>query len=351
LVLIKEHIRGDNQKIETSHMLPPAERVKEFCHLFSTIEEEVGRVIVGQRTVVRKVLTAFFASGHVLLEGVPGLGKTLMVKSLSQALGFGFKRIQFTPDLMPSDIVGTQVLTEGNGGRLFEFKRGPIFANIVLADEVNRATPKTQSALLEAMEEHQVSVFGETYQLEPPFFVLATQNPIEIEGTYPLPEAQLDRFFFKLIVHPPTSVELTEILARTTTDAHYLIEPVLPASRAQALVEEIKALVRQVLLAPPLSSYIARLIAAATPGDEQAAIPEVAQYLRYGPGPRGAQAMTLGAKVNALLDGRGNVSFEDIADVALPALRHRCLLNFQAEAENINADQILTVLLKKVSKR
>jgi MoxR-like ATPase len=273
------------------------------------------------------------------------------VKSLSQALGLDFKRIQFTPDLMPSDIVGTQVLAEGQGGRHFEFKRGPIFANIVLADEVNRATPKTQSALLEAMEEHQVSIFGETYLLEPPFFVLATQNPIEIEGTYPLPEAQLDRFLFKLIVRSPNSVELTEILARTTAEVQYHIKPVLPVSRAQDLVEEMKTLVRQVLLAPPLSSYIARLIAAATPGDDQTALTEVTQYFRYGPGPRGAQAITLGAKVNALLDGRVNVSFEDISDVALPALRHRCLLNFQAEAENVTADQILTGLLKKVVKR
>jgi len=332
-------------------MIPPEERVKEFRRLFTAIEEEVGRVIVGHRAVVRKVLTAFFAGGHVLLEGVPGLGKTLMVKSLGQALGLSFKRIQFTPDLMPSDIVGTQVLSEGAGERHFEFKRGPVFANIVLADEVNRATPKTQSAVLEAMEEQQVTVFGETYRLESPFFVLATQNPIEIEGTYPLPEAQLDRFLFKLIVRSPSSVELSEILARTTADMRYQIRPMLLADQAQALVEEMKTLVRQVLLAPPLSSYVARLIAAATPGDDQSPVPEVTQYFRYGPGPRGAQAITLGAKVNALLDGRVNVSFDDITDVTLPALRHRCLLNFQAEAENVGADQILAVLLKKVAKR
>ena len=332
-------------------MIPPEERVKEFRRLFTAIEEEVGRVIVGHRDVVRKVLTAFFAGGHVLLEGVPGLGKTLMVKSLGQALGLSFKRIQFTPDLMPSDIVGTQVLSEGAGERHFEFKRGPVFANIVLADEVNRATPKTQSAVLEAMEEQQVTVFGETYRLESPFFVLATQNPIEIEGTYPLPEAQLDRFLFKLIVRSPSSVELSEILARTTADMRYQIRPMLLADQAQALVEEMKTLVRQVLLAPPLSSYVARLIAAATPGDDQSPMPEVTQYFRYGPGPRGAQAITLGAKVNALLDGRVNVSFDDITDVTLPALRHRCLLNFQAEAENVGADQILAMLLKKVAKR
>ena len=331
-------------------MTPPEERIKEFRRLFAAIEEEVSRVIVGHRDAVRKVLTAFFAGGHVLIEGVPGLGKTLMVKSLSQALGLSFKRIQFTPDLMPSDIVGTQVLADG-GARHFEFKRGPVFANIVLADEINRATPKTQSALLEAMEEHQVSVFGETHNLDFPFFVLATQNPIEIEGTYPLPEAQLDRFLFKLIVHPPTSVELTEILARTTTGTRYQIKQILPSDRAQMVVEEMSALVREVLLAPPLGAYVARLIAAATPGSDQAVVPEVTQYFRFGPGPRGAQAITLGAKVNALLDGRVNVSFDDLADVTLPALRHRCLLNFQAEAENVTADHIVGMILQKVARK
>lgn len=332
-------------------MALPEEQIKEFVQVFRSIEEEVGRVIVGQRDIVRKVLTSFFAGGHVLLEGAPGLGKTLMVKTLSSALGMNFKRIQFTPDLMPSDIVGTQILADGSGGRHFEFRQGPIFANVVLADEVNRATPKTQSALLEAMEEHQVSVFGETYKLESPFFVLATQNPIEIEGTYPLPEAQLDRFLFKLLVRPPTAVELTEILARTTAESRYEAKTILPISRSREIVEKMKLLVRQVILAPPLSAYIARLITAATPGDEQGAIPEATQYLRYGPGPRGAQALTLGAKVNALLDQRANVSTEDITDIVFPALRHRCLLNFQAEAENITADQILSKVVRTVSKR
>ena len=328
----------------------PEEQIKEFARVFHSIEDEVGRVIVGQRDIVRKVLTSFFAGGHVLLEGAPGLGKTLMVKTLSIALGMQFKRIQFTPDLMPSDIVGTQILSDGIEGRHFEFKKGPIFAHIVLADEVNRATPKTQSALLEAMEEHQVSVFGETHKLESPFFVLATQNPIEIEGTYPLPEAQLDRFLFKLLVRPPNAVELMEILARTTTESFYETRAILSPNSTQSIVHEMKLLVRQVLLAPPLSSYIARLITATTPGDEQG-IPEATQYFRYGPGPRGAQALTLGAKVHALLDGRANVSFDDIVDTVLPALRHRCLLNFQAEAENITADQILSTVLKIVSKR
>ena len=324
------------------------DRIQRFCQLFSSLEEEVGRVIVGNREIVRKVLTAFFAGGHVLLESAPGLGKTLLMKSLSQAVTLGAKRIQFTPDLMPSDIVGTEVLSESDGERYFEFKPGPVFTHIVLADEVNRATPKTQSAILEAMEEHQVSVFGQTHRLPPPFFVMATQNPIEIEGTYPLPEAQLDRFLFKLIIHSPNTLELTEILNRTTTEQHYEVRALLDSEeQAAAQVEQLKGLVREVLLAPPLNHYIARLIASATPGNAEA-LPEINQYLRYGPSPRGAQAITLGAKVNALLDKRVNVSYEDIADVALPALRHRCLLNFQAEAEGIHADSLVEMLLQKV---
>lgn len=327
------------------------ERIEAFRQLFRNLEEEVGRVIVGNREVVRKVITAFFAGGHVLLESVPGLGKTLMMKSLSQAVGLGAKRIQFTPDLMPSDIVGTEVLSEEAGQRQFDFKPGPVFTHIVLADEINRATPKTQSAILEAMEEHQVSVFGQTHHLPPPFFVMATQNPVEIEGTYPLPEAQLDRFLFKLIIYSPTALELTEILNRTTTDKHYEIREILPSQEAAAIVEEMKVLVREVLLAPPLNQYIARLIAAATPTNPESLVPEVKQYLRFGPSPRGAQAITLGAKVNALLDNRVNVSFEDIADVTLPALRHRCLLNFQAEAEGVSTDQIIELLLKNVKRK
>ncbi len=324
------------------------DRLRRFSQLFSALEEEVGRVIVGNRGIVRKVLTAFFAGGHVLLESAPGLGKTLLMKSLSQAVTLGAKRIQFTPDLMPSDIVGTEVLTESRGE--LAFKPGPVFTHIVLADEVNRATPKTQSAILEAMEEHQVSVFGQTHRLPPPFFVMATQNPIEIEGTYPLPEAQLDRFLFKLIIRPPSTEELTEILNRTTADDHAETRALLNSEeQAAAEVEELKRLVREVLLAPPLNRYIARLIASSTPGNPEA-LPEINQYLRFGPSPRGAQAMTLGAKVNALLDRRVNVSYEDIADVALPALRHRCLLNFQAEAEGIQPDALVEALLQKVGR-
>ena len=337
---------------DSSSSAASEQRIKHFRHVFATIEEEVCQLIVGQGSILRKILTAFFAGGHVLIESVPGLGKTLMAKSLSQTLALSAKRIQFTPDLMPSDIVGTQVLSEGaDGKRYFEFKPGPVFANIVLADEINRATPKTQSAVLEAMEEQQVTVFGETHVLTPPFLVLATQNPVEIEGTYPLPEAQLDRFLFKLIIDSPTAEELAEILERTTKETQYSINPVLAEESAAAVIAEMQNLVREVLLAPPLGHYIARLIEAATPSNPNSPVPEVTQYLRYGPSPRGAQALTLGAKVNALLDGRVNVSFEDITDVASSALRHRCLLNFQAEAEGIGADQIIELLLKKVPQK
>lgn len=327
-------------------------RVERFRHVFGAIEQEVGRVIVGQRGVLRKILTALFAGGHVLLESVPGLGKTLMAKSLSEALALTAKRIQFTPDLMPSDIVGTQVLSEGaDGRRSFEFKPGPVFTNILLADEINRATPKTQSAVLEAMEEQQVTVFGETHRLTQPFLVVATQNPVEIEGTYPLPEAQLDRFLLKLVIDSPTADEVSEILDRTTTEARHTVGRVLASDSAAGDIAEMQHLVREVLLAPPLAAYVARLVEAATPGNSRTPVPEVPQYLRYGPSPRGAQALTLGAKVNALLDGRVNVGFADIADVAHPALRHRCLLNFQAEAEGITADQIIDALLRQVPRQ
>ena len=320
-----------------------------FQELFHRLESEVSKVIVGHDDVIRKVLIAFFAGGHVLLEGVPGLGKTLLVKSLSQVLGMSFKRIQFTPDLMPSDIVGTQVLAESDGRREFQFKKGPIFAHVVLADEINRATPKTQSAVLEAMEEKQVTVFGESYALESPFMVLATQNPIELEGTYPLPEAQLDRFFFKLLVAPPSPAELKEILQRTTGAESADVSRVLSADGVE-LLGGMNQLLRQVLIAPPIEDYVVRLIHATQPGSsngDPAASP-VKQYLRFGSSPRGAQSVILGAKGNALAEGRVHVSYEDVAKVVYPALRHRIILNFQAEAENVNADQILGALVKQV---
>ena len=322
---------------------------KQFQEIFFRIEAEVKKVIVGHDDVVRKVVIAFLAGGHALLEGVPGLGKTLLVKSLSRALALSFKRIQFTPDLMPSDIVGTQVLSEGDGRRDFQFKRGPIFAQVVLADEINRATPKTQSAVLEAMEERQVTIFGVTYPMELPFMVLATQNPIELEGTYPLPEAQLDRFFFKLVVSPPTPAELTEILRRTTRAELPESAPVLSAEGARSIAE-MQLLLRQALIAPPLENYVVRLVHATQPNSHKGGgvVAEVKEYIRFGASPRGAQAIILGAKGNALAENRVHVSYGDIETVIYPALRHRLILNFQAEAENVSADQILAAVVKKV---
>ena len=320
---------------------------QKFQETFARLEAEVRKVIVGHDDVLRKALIAFFAGGHVLLEGVPGLGKTLLVKTLSQALGISFKRIQFTPDLMPSDIVGTQVLAEDNGRRDFQFKKGPIFAHVVLADEINRATPKTQSAVLEAMEERQVTVFGESHTLESPFMVLATQNPIELEGTYPLPEAQLDRFFFKLVVAPPSPAELREILQRTTGAGSDSAVTVLGDNE---IINEMKQLLRQVLIAPPIEDYVVRLVYATQPNavNGGTSATPVKQYLRFGSSPRGAQAVILGAKGNALAEGRVHVSYADVEKVIYSALRHRIILNFQAEAENVNADQILAEVVKQV---
>jgi MoxR-like ATPase len=321
---------------------------EQFREIFKRLEAEVRKTIVGHDDVIRKVLIAFFAGGHVLLEGVPGLGKTLLVKSLSHALGLSFKRIQFTPDLMPSDIVGTQVLAETNGRRDFQFKKGPIFAHVVLADEINRATPKTQSAVLEAMEEKQVTVFGESYTLEAPFMVLATQNPIELEGTYPLPEAQLDRFFFKLLVASPSPAELREILKRTTGAESVDLSQVLPDDDGR-LIRDTQQLLRQVLIAPPIEEYVVRLVHATQPfSSNGGAAAPVKQYLRFGSSPRGAQAVILGAKGNALAEGRVHVSYADVETVIYPALRHRIILNFQAEAENVNGDQILAEVIKQV---
>lgn len=321
---------------------------EQFCQTFKRLETEVQKIIVGHDELIRKVLIAFFAGGHVLLEGVPGLGKTLLVKSLSQALGMSFKRIQFTPDLMPSDIVGTEVLTENGGRREFQFKRGPIFAHVVLADEINRATPKTQSAVLEAMEEKQVTVFGESHTLETPFIVLATQNPIELEGTYPLPEAQLDRFFFKLLVTAPAPAELKEILRRTTGMATGEITKVLPEDGGE-LVGEMQQLLRQVMIAPPIEDYVVRLVHSTQP-DVNGGVSKssVKQYIRFGASPRGAQAVILGAKGTALTENRVHVSYEDVERVFQPALRHRIILNFQAEAENITTDQVIGEIVKQV---
>jgi MoxR-like ATPase len=317
------------------------QQITEFKQSFQSLEDELKKVMVGVDDVIRTVLSAVFAGGHVLLEGVPGLGKTLLVKSLATALGLSFKRIQFTPDLMPSDATGTQILTEDESGkRVFQFRPGPLFANIVLADEINRATPKTQSALLEAMEEKQVTVLGERHLLPHPFFVLATQNPVELEGTYPLPEAQLDRFMAKVLVPAPPSHILKEILARTTGATTPAVSTVFPEAESASLILKYRTLIRSVIVAEPLQDIIVRIISALTPGN-QYQTKLVAKYLRFGPGPRGAQSLMLLAKAHALLDGRINLAFEDIRVVLLPTLRHRLIVNFQAEADGVSTDAIL----------
>ena len=317
--------------------------VAEFRDTAADIEAEVGKVIVGQHDVVRHVLIAILASGHTLLEGVPGLGKTMLVRTLSQALHLEFSRIQFTPDLMPADITGTDIMEETpEGQRLFRFQPGPVFANLILADEINRATPKTQSALLEAMQEKTVTVANETYPLPVPFFVLATQNPLEMEGTYPLPEAQLDRFLFKVDVNFPSAGELTEIVARTTGKETPAAEPAADGPRVIAMQE----LARQVPVPSHVGDYVSRLVVATHPRESPA--PLVRQYVRYGASPRGAQALVLGSKITALFAGRYNVSFDDVAAVAPAALRHRLILNFEGQAEGIEADHVIADVLEHV---
>jgi MoxR-like ATPase len=319
---------------------------EQFRETAEAIEAEVGKVIVGQKEVVRHVLVSILGGGHVLLEGVPGLGKTMLIRTLGQVLDLQFSRIQFTPDLMPADITGTEILAEKEGQRAFHFQPGPIFSNLLLADEINRATPKTQSALLEAMQEHSVTVAEKTYQLEEPFFVLATQNPLEMEGTYPLPEAQLDRFFFKVNVPFPSASELVEILGRTTGSLEELAHPIASGKDIVAMRE----LARQVPIASHVSEYVARLTVATHPENPEA--PEmITKYVRYGSSPRGAQAMILGGKVTALLAGRYNVSFEDIHAVAPAALRHRLLLNFEGLAEGVKTDQLIDSLISELSSR
>jgi MoxR-like ATPase len=322
-------------------------RAAEFAERYKAVYKQLGRVIVGHSDIVHGVLTCLFCGGHALLEGVPGLGKTLLVRTLAQTLNLDFSRVQFTPDLMPADILGTNMIVEDQTGhREFQFQKGPIFTQICLADEINRATPKTQSALLEAMQERSVSIAGQVYKLKPPFFVMATQNPIEQEGTFPLPEAQLDRFFFKLVVGYSSREELNTIIERTTKGV--IVEPdkVMDGNE----IVGWQQLVREVILAPHVQDYIARLTLATHP-DGPFAIPITNQYLRWGASPRGAQTMSLAAKVRALLSGRYNVSFEDVRRVYLPALRHRVILNFEAEAEGIDPDKVLLEILQKVPEK
>jgi MoxR-like ATPase len=318
------------------------QRADQFRQAFKQVQAEIGKVIVGHQNIVEGVLTCLFVGGHALLEGVPGLGKTLLVRTLSQVLDLHFSRIQFTPDLMPSDIIGTNVVMENEAGRRnFQFQKGPIFAQIVLADEINRATPKTQSALLEAMQEHSVTVGGIQHRLQEPFFVMATQNPIEQEGTYPLPEAQLDRFFFKLVVNYSSREEIAFILDRTTKSDAPKPEKVMDGAK----ILEYQSLVREVLIAPPIQDYAIRLILATHPKGPYVH-PVANQYVRCGSSPRGAQSLVLAAKVRALLAGRYNVSLDDVKVSYLPALRHRMLLNFEAQAEGMESDTVLKQILE-----
>jgi MoxR-like ATPase len=319
--------------------------VDEFRRKIGTLREEIGKVIVGHREVVDGVISCMLAGSHALLEGVPGLGKTMLIRTLAESVGLNFSRIQFTPDLMPADILGTTVIEETSVGKhAFEFRKGPVFANIVLADEINRATPKTQSALLEAMQEHRVTVGRTTYTIEEPYFVLATQNPLEMEGTYPLPEAQLDRFFFKLQVPFPGRDELHTIIDRTTTEYSVKLEPVLNAEEILGM----QRLVRTVPVARHVQDYAVRLLQATHP-DGPDAPEKVRRYVRCGASPRGAQSVLLASKIRALFEGRYAASIDDVRASALPALRHRILLNFEGEAEGVKSDDCIKEILDELA--
>ncbi|MEZ6130011.1 MAG: MoxR family ATPase [Planctomycetaceae bacterium] len=317
------------------------QQLDDFRRDFQQLKSEISKVIVGQHEILDDMLITLIAGGHVLLEGVPGLGKTLTVRTLAEALHLQFHRIQFTPDLMPADLVGTQVISETDDGRkVFEFQQGPVFTNVLLADEINRATPKTQSALLEAMQEHSVTVAGVTHKLSEPFFVMATQNPLEMEGTYPLPEAQLDRFFCKLMVKFPTVDDLETILDRTTESRKPTAEAVMTGDR----ILEMSALSRLIPIAPDVRRYGVALIVATHPDHELAAAP-TKKYVRFGASPRGLQALILGAKIRAILDSRYHVAREDLRIMASPVLRHRMILNFEGQAEGISADDVIDKII------
>ncbi len=342
---------------------PATQLITEFQQTFRRIEAELAKAVVGHGDLIRDILTAFFAGGHVLIEGVPGTGKTLIVRSLADVLNLSFNRIQFTVDLMPADITGTRMVMDRDDGRRdFVFVEGPIFAHVLLADEINRSTPKTQAALLEAMAEQQVTVAGTTYRLHPPFFVLATLNPIEMEGTYPLPEAQLDRFFFKVRLTYPTHQEIQRIIGSTTTNTVADLRPVFDRGEAAEKILVLRQLVRDVLVAPHIEEYIAALIHATIPaaakylstGDTAkttlAKDDFVNRYVSFGSSPRGGQTLMLGAKVLALLDGRANVSYDDVDRIAVPTLNHRLVLNFAAEAENIDPRDIIARIIQSARK-
>ncbi|SFP53845.1 AAA family ATPase [Parafilimonas terrae] len=320
--------------------------VRELTAKTAQLKQEIQKVIVGQENVIDEILVTLFAGGHCLLEGVPGLAKTLMVRTIAQALHLSFRRIQFTPDLMPTDILGTEILEEDHttGKRFFKFNKGPLFANIVLADEINRTPPKTQSALLEAMQEFEITYGGQTYKLDKPFFILATQNPIEQAGTYPLPEAQLDRFLLYIKIGYPSAKEETDILSNTTGNRAASVQAVLSAEE----IQQLQKLVRDVHISEDLVQYVATLIRATRPGDSTASY--VKEWVRWGAGPRAGQALILTAKSRALLKGRYAVIMEDIQAMAAPVLRHRILMNFKAEAEQINSDNVTAVLLKEIAR-
>lgn len=320
--------------------------LKTLIHKISLLKEEIQKVIVGQDVIIEEMLVALMAGGHCLLEGVPGLAKTLMVRTMSQALDLSFRRIQFTPDLMPTDIVGTEILEEDHvtGKRFFKFNKGPLFANIILADEINRTPPKTQSALLEAMQEFEVTYGGQTYPLDRPFFILATQNPIEQAGTYPLPEAQLDRFLLFIKIGYPTAAEETRILSSTTGTVKNKVQPVIGAEE----IKQLQALTREVSISDDLIAYVAELIRATRP--DTSSVAYVKEWVRWGAGPRAGQALILTAKARALIHGRYAVGMEDLQTMAYPVLRHRILMNFKADAEQVTADMVADELLKTVSR-
>jgi MoxR-like ATPase len=320
------------------------EQFSTFTDLFGQLKAEVGKAFIGQQELVEQILICLFCEGHVLLEGLPGLGKTLLVKLLGEAFDLKFSRIQCTPDLMPADVIGTNMLIEDSRGiQRFEFQRGPLFGNIVLVDEINRTTPKTQSAFLEAMQEREVTVLGRSHVLEKPFLLLATQNPIEMEGTYPLPEAQLDRFFFKLKVQYPNIEELSRIIDLTTSGG----SPALQAVSSREALREMCLLVRKVKIAEDVKRFAVRIVLATHP-DSPEAIEEVRRYVSYGASPRGAQSLVLAAKAKALAGGGYNVSYDDLSDIALPSLRHRILLNFEGEVAKITSDDIIASVLSQV---